>query len=186
MQRIMFTILTIVPLLISCTSLSIDPTAIPSAVPQTNTSEPLIPYPVPNPTDQMPAYPYTQPAIATSSPIGTLTPVEVVEGSGSIRGVLIDTEGKPVANIFVFLANITESPAGPIISFTLESQKGGTNDQGQFVIANVPPGVYSLAIWTPAVNFLIPAPNGEEGSAIRVEVRSGQITELGEIRIRRP
>ncbi|MGQ9876785.1 MAG: carboxypeptidase-like regulatory domain-containing protein [Chloroflexus sp.] len=112
--------------------------------------------------------------------------IEIGESSGAIRGILLDKEGQPIAGLYVFLATITDNPAGPIISFSLESDKGLTNAKGLFVIDNVPAGVYSLAIWTPAVNFLIPAPNGEEGSAIRVEVRNGQITELGEIRIKRP
>lgn len=142
-------------------------------------------YPVPTIPPLMPAYPYPQPPTATPEPVPTPI-IELDNTKGAIRGILLDTEGKPIAGLAVFLATITETPAGPVISFTLESQKGLTDDQGRFVIPNVPSGVYSLAIWTPATNFLIPAPSGEEGSAIRVEVRNGEITELGEIRARRP
>lgn len=142
-------------------------------------------YPVPTTPPLMPAYPYPQPSTATPEPVPTPI-IELDNTKGAIRGILLDTEGKPIAGLAVFLATITETSAGPVISFTLESQNGFTDDQGRFAIRNVPAGVYSLAIWTPATNFLIPAPNGEEGSAIRVEVRNGEITELGEIRARRP
>lgn len=142
-------------------------------------------YPVPTTAPTLPAYPYPLSPTVTSEIV--VTPViELDATKGAIRGILLDMENKPIAGLFVFLATITESPAGPIISFSLESPKGGTDAEGRFVIPNVPAGVYSLAIWTPATNFLIPAPNGEEGSAIRVEVRNGEITELGEIRVRRP
>lgn len=103
-------------------------------------------------------------------------------------GVLLDTEGKPVSNIFVFLATVTPGPTldAPIISFTLDSPKGSTDAKGQFVIKNVPAGIYSLAVWTPATNALIPPPNGKEGSAIQVEVINNRITDVGELRIVRP
>ncbi|MGQ9612267.1 hypothetical protein [Chloroflexus sp.] len=160
------------------------PTQAPStpASPETSSA-----YPVPTERPQTPIYPYPLPPTITPVSVDTAEPtIEIGESSGAIRGILLDKEGQPIAGLYVFLATITDNPAGPIISFLLESDKGFTNAAGQFVIDNVPAGVYSLAIWTPAVNFLIPAPNGEEGSAIRVEVRNGQITELGEIRIKRP
>jgi hypothetical protein len=50
----------------------------------------------------------------------------------------------------------------------------------------VPAGIYSLAIWTPATNALIPPLNGKEGSAIQVEVINNRITDVGELRIVRP
>lgn len=149
-------------------------------------------------TAQTSAYPEP---LATS----TAYPAPVVEGptvtaalplqetivspsTGAIRGVLLDTEGKPVSNIFVFLATVTPGPTpdAPIISFTLDSPKGSTDASGRFIIRNVPAGVYSLAIWTPATNALIPPPNGKEGSAIRVEVVNNRITDVGELRIVRP
>ncbi len=113
-------------------------------------------------------------------------PIEVNDSIGAIRGTLLDTEGKPIAGISVFLASIVDSPSGKLITFSLESQRGSTDDRGLFVIRNVAGGTYSLAIWTPATNFLIPAPNGGENSAIEVKVVNGQITDLGEIRVRRP
>lgn len=142
-------------------------------------------YPVPTTPPLAPAYPYPQPSTDALEPVATPI-IELDSTKGAIRGILLDTEGKPIAGLALFLATIAENPTGPVISFTIESPKGFTDDQGRFVIRNVPAGVYSLAIWTPATNFLIPAPNGEEGSAIRVEVHNGEITELGEIRAKRP
>ncbi len=176
-------------LLVSVTLLSACTASIPNPTPTLETSVDPSPiplaYPVPTALSLVPAYPYPQPPTPTFRPTDT-TSIELDSTKGAIRGILLDMEGKPIANLFVFLATITNSPAGPLISFTLESQKGGTDAEGRFVIRDVPAGVYSLAVWTPATNFLIPAPSGEEGSAIQVEVRNGEITELGEIRIKRP
>ncbi|MGC8951761.1 carboxypeptidase-like regulatory domain-containing protein [Chloroflexus sp.] len=195
MYRLLLTVILIV--LSACSTTT--PQATPTVVDSSNASSqgypvitPNVPntssvYPVPNAEPIMSAspYPVLEATVSASTPEPT-PPIVVDSTKGAIRGVLLDTEGKPIAQLFVFLATITDNTTGPVISFSLDSQKGATDNQGNFVIRDVPAGVYSLAIWTPATNFLIPAPNGEPGSAIRVEVRNGEITELGQIRIRRP
>ncbi|ACL25180.1 hypothetical protein Cagg_2301 [Chloroflexus aggregans DSM 9485] len=192
MYRLLLTAILIV--LSACSTAT--PQATPTVVDTSNISSQSYPVTTPNAPDSSSAYPVptTEPIPASPYPVLETTapateptsPIVVDSTKGAIRGVLLDTEGKPIAQLFVFLATITDNPTGPVISFSLDSQKGATDNQGNFVIRDVPAGIYSLAIWTPATNFLIPAPNGEPGSAIRVEVRNGEITELGQIRIRRP
>lgn len=182
----MMTRLLLLPLLILLTAClrSGSTTAIPSVAPVDTTQTSAYPDPLTATT----AYP--EPTLEGPTVNAALPSQETIvsPSAGAIRGVLLDTEGKPVSNIFVFLATVTPGPTpdAPIISFTLDSPKGGTDAKGQFVIKNVPAGIYSLAIWTPATNALIPPPNGKEGSAIQVEVISNRITDVGELRIVRP
>lgn len=145
-------------------------------------------YPVPTVTLQNTSYPLPEPGPTnTTSP--TIDAQQLISSStGAIEGVLLDLDGNPISGIGVFLAMITPGPTPetPIISFTLNSPSSGTNRQGRFVIGNIPPGTYSLAVWTPATTTLIPTPGGEAGSAIKVEVVNNQVTNIGEARIRRP
>lgn len=178
MTRLLLLLLLI--LLTACRSGST--TAIPSVAPvdAAQTSA------YPDPSTAITAYP--EPTLEGPTTALPLQETMVSPSTGAIRGVLLDTEGKPVSNIFVFLATVTPGPTldAPIISFTLDSPKGSTDAKGQFVIKNVPAGIYSLAVWTPATNALIPPPNGKEGSAIQVEVINNRITDVGELRIVRP
>jgi hypothetical protein len=88
----------------------------------------------------------------------------------------------------VFLATISPgaTPDAPVISFTLNSPSASTNQEGRFVIGNLPAGTYSLAVWTPVRAILIPAPGGAKDSAIRVEIVNNRVTDLGVIQMERP
>lgn len=170
-------------LLVACSqngSIAATPSVAPVETAQTST--------YPDPSTAITAYPsplLEGPTVTADLP---LQETIVSPSTGGIQGVLLDTEGKPISSIFVFLATVTPGPTpdAPIISFSLDSPKGSTDAGGRFIIKNVPAGTYSLAIWTPATNALIPPPNGKEGSAIRVEVVNNRITDVGELRIVRP
>jgi hypothetical protein len=137
------------------------------------------------------------PAVSvTSTPVPTTNEVQTAEaeptrenGTPSITGILLDKEGQPVADIGVFLADLSPGPTGEknVITFSPTSARRGVTDaNGRFVIYDVAAGSYSLALWTPASSMLIPDPDSPEGNAILVEVRAGQVTDVGNLTIERP
>jgi hypothetical protein len=177
-------------LLTACSPAAPTPTPTPAAPAiQTPTeASSTAPYPYPAPTARPAAYP--APTINPAS-LPTNVPAEQLIGAdfGAITGQLLDTEGQPIAGLSVFLATVTEGPTpdAPVVSFSLQSSPRATADaEGRFVLGNVAPGTYSLAVWTPASASLIPAPSGEQDSAIQVDVSSNQVTDVGVIRIERP
>lgn len=147
------------------------------------------PYPYPQPQPTLNPYPYPAAQQTVSTPEPTVDAQQQVSAStGAVLGVLSDLDGQPIVGLRIFLAVLTPGPAqnAPVISFTLSSPSGGTDATGRFVIGNLEPGTYSLAYWTPASSGLIPAPSGEKDSAIQIEVRSNQVSDIGTVRIRRP
>lgn len=109
--------------------------------------------------------------------------------NGVITGILLDQQGAPISDLGVFVATLTDGPnnQGKIISFQPTTAKQGVTDkQGKFVIREVPPGSYSLAVWTPTQNMLLPDANQGPGSAVLVEVKSGKVIDVGTVKIKRP
>lgn len=109
--------------------------------------------------------------------------------TGSVVGVLVDNDGKPIDDIGVFVANLADGPqpGSKMITFQIGSSKRAITDaDGRFVINGVAPGSYSLVIWTPTETLTIPPPGGDPGSAILVDVKAGQITDLGRLSSKRP
>ncbi len=185
-------------LLSSCSSGNTAPTAAavpeaypaPTAVPTSEGGYPY-PYPYPQPQPTLNPYPYPYPAAqqTPATPEPTIDAQQQVSAStGAVLGVINDLDGQPIVGLRIFVAVLTQGPTpdAPVISFTLSSPSGGTDASGRFVVGNLAPGTYSLAYWTPASSGLIPAPSGEKDSAIQIEVRSDQVTDIGTVRIRRP
>ena len=186
-------------LLASCSSSNRLPeaTATPEAYPAAAYPTPgtasnpsnAYPYPYPQPQPTLNPYPYPAAQQTVSTPEPTIDAQQQVSAStGAVQGVLNDLDGQPIVGLRIFLAVLTPGPAqnAPVISFTLSSPSGGTDATGRFVIGNLEPGTYSLAYWTPANSGLIPAPSGDKDSAIQIEVRSNQVSDIGTVRIRRP
>lgn len=139
------------------------------------------------------SYGATPPAVsAQATPMQLTTSTQATNDKtekGSITGVLLDEEGKPISDLGIFVANLTQGPQAnsKIISFQINSSKRGLTDaQGNFTINDVPVGSYSLASFTPAQTTLIPAPGDAAGSAILVEVKAGRVTNVGTLKIKRP
>ena len=140
-----------------------------------------------------------------STPVPTTTTTQTVEAeattqtveteatadnrSPSITGILLDKTGQPIADIGVFLADLSPGPDGEknVITFSPTSARRGVTDaSGRFVIYDVADGSYSLALWTPASSSLIPDPRSADGNAILVEVHAGQVTDVGKLTVQRP
>jgi hypothetical protein len=131
----------------------------------------------------------TTDATATTSSASAPQEPTVTSTTGAIAATLLDETGLPIADLGVFLATISAGPTSDtsILSFSLNEAKRGISDQqGRFVINDVAPGTYSLAILTPLQTSLIPEPGQPEGSAIEVKVQAGQVTKLGDLKIKRP
>jgi hypothetical protein len=129
------------------------------------------------------------PSPATSEQINTEQPAKRGNTGGIITGVLLDEESEPISDLGVFLADLTDGPEGEskIITFQLGSSKRGVTDaQGRFIIEDVMPASYSLAIWTPSQSVLIPEPGSTDGNAILVEVETGKTVDVGMLKIKRP
>jgi hypothetical protein len=191
-------------LLTSCTA----PTAPTSVASPTNEANDAAGYPAPQseandaagypaPTtevevDDVTGYPGPTSEAGESEAAQQPAPTEQVmttETTGAITGVLLDTEGQPISGLGVFLADLTDGPepGTNIITYQLASSKrGSTDDRGRFVINDVEPNSYSLAVWTPSYSGLIPEPGSAEGSAILLEVEAGEVTDVGTLEIERP
>jgi hypothetical protein len=153
-------------LLCGCSSLSAPPTAATSPTQQANTN-------------------LSTPSTAATSPAQQANTGD----NGIITGILVDEAGQPITDLGVFVADLSDgpNPEGKIISFQLGSSKQGLTDkQGKFTIEDVKAGAYSLAIWTPNTSMLIPEPDDSEGSAIQVEIKPGEVTNVGTLKIKRP
>ncbi len=183
-------------LLTSCSSGNPSPTATaipeaypaPTAAPTSDGGYPY-PYPYPQPQPTLNPYPYPASQQTSSTPEPTIdTQQQVSASTGAVLGVINDLDGQPIVGLRIFVAVLTQGPTpdAPVISFTLSSPSGGTDASGRFVVGDLAPGTYSLAYWTPASSGLIPAPSGEKDSAIRIEIRNNQVTDIGAVRIRRP
>jgi hypothetical protein len=103
--------------------------------------------------------------------------------TGAITGYLNDTEGKPIGVIRIYLV---EKGDQGILSFTTDSKAGFAYEDGKFYILDVEPGTYALSVWTPFDSVLIPDPNGKEDSALMVDVKAGEVNDVGTVTLRRP
>ncbi len=129
--------------------------------------------------------------LSPTSTVATTTtqPGSAAAGTGKIVGVLLDEAGEPISGLGVFLADVSQGPEpnSNIVSFRLQSSKQAiTDEQGKFLLEEVPAGLYSLAVWTPNSSMLIPQPGSAEGSAIEVTVEPQRVTDVGSLKIRRP
>jgi hypothetical protein len=164
-----------------------DATATVAETVTVTATEETEPYPMPTFAPSSTPMVYPEPENPTPIPTFTPTPTDAEmtdEETGAITGELLDLEGKPVKGIKVFLAEIGE---GDMISFNPSVSKSGfVNDEGFFHIKNIEPGQYSLAVWTPMSERLLPDPNRGGNSAILVTVIAGEVTDIGMIEVERP
>lgn len=58
--------------------------------------------------------------------------------TGSIEGIVTDSEGDPVAELRVFIVSGTTS---------FQEIAAITNEEGQYAIGNVPPGTFEVAVY---------------------------------------
>lgn len=130
-----------------------------------------------------------------SSAIGTPTPTPNIpapaSGKATIAGVVY-FNNKPYAERDIYLAKVGNwiaadgKPAGQFAELDVSTDpRGYTDPGGRFIIENVEPGQYVLAVRLPSLqeNLLTDA---ETNTNFFVELKSDEVTTLGTIRIVNP
>ena len=130
-----------------------------------------------------------------SSAVGTPTPTpnisEPSSGKATIAGVVYFKD-KPYAERDIYLAKVGNwvtsdgKPAGQFAELDVSTDpRGYTDSGGRFLIENVEPGQYVLAVRLPSLqeNLLTDA---DTNTNFFVELKSDEVTSLGTIRILNP
>jgi hypothetical protein len=171
MNRSIRRVLFLLPIvLISCTSGTTTPTA-------GSPESPLSPLAVRNESPVTTPSPPT-PTPAVELPIPTQDPqIASIEGAITMEGQPV---GKLPANLY--LGDPTGSnPVGAYVALDIETAiRGYVRSDGTFVFPNVPPGTYSIVVWTPAAAYIVPDPATGETWLIEIATDTrfdtGQIT----------
>jgi hypothetical protein len=105
---------------------------------------------------------------------------------GIVAGQLLNPGpgGEPYFASLYLARTIDTDKAGypPIIAFSeIEDPLASQDKTGRFLFEGIEPGTYALAIWTPIASTIIQDP--ETGDYMLVEVRAGEVLELGVIGI---
>jgi len=125
---------------------------------------------------------FTSPIAAARS-----LPTPSAKDKGTVGGVLIrEVPGQPTqpyVEVTLYLALLIRNSAGTPGLAGLDkttAPKAITDGAGAFVFTNVPSGTYALVLDTPLSSFLLHQPS--TGEAMLIEVKGGEITDLGELR----
>jgi hypothetical protein len=114
-------------------------------------------------------------AASLMSPIPTPT-----AGQGVVTGVLIDQRtGQPAVKTILYLEPAMNHDVPSLLYGPLNYQPKTTSlGTGQFVITDVPPGEYVLVLYSPIdILFYQQA----DGSAVLVQVKPGEVTDLEKV-----
>ena len=105
--------------------------------------------------------------------------------TGVVTGSFFSTKmNAPLSQIGVYLGDYMYLTPGPHYLVTIREQGSPhtmSDNQGRFVIDKVPPGKYPLMLYTPFNSLVIPDQKGEKELA--VEVKAGQVTDVGELKV---
>jgi hypothetical protein len=166
---------------------SANPQATEEAVEVPGTQEP---YPYPAPPTYIPATPrsYPAPENVTIIPPTPFTVPEPGSDTGVVTGILVDVEtGEPMAFQSVYLGFKIFLTPGPGYSYGLQettSPHSLTTPDGEFAIADVPPGEYIVMIFTPFGASVIMQPNSDR--ELEVVVVAGEVVDLGSLEALQP
>ena len=105
---------------------------------------------------------------------------------GNVTGQLLtpDPGGEPYDTSLYLASTIDSDNAGypPIVVLSDSEEPLASQDKtGKFLFENIEPGIYGLRIWTSIKNTIIQDP--DTGGYLLVEVRAGEIVDLGVIGI---
>jgi hypothetical protein len=108
--------------------------------------------------------------------------------TGVVTGVLHSIPlGSAPPKVAIYLGEYMYLTPGPDYMLTIRqmgSSNATTDENGHFVIDNVPPGDYPLIAWTPFTSYVITAENGDKELIVHVE--AGEVMDLGLIEINWP
>lgn len=142
------------------------------------------PYPYPSPEPFVTRTPRSYPGPQENVSIATATPLVVPTASadsGVVTGKLINSEtGNPIAFQSVYLGMKNYLTPGPGYTYTLQENSSPhslTNEDGEFAIANVPPGEYILMIFTPFGATVVMQPNSDR--ELDLVVTAGKVLDIG-------
>ncbi len=129
----------------------------------------------------------------TQSPLPTLQPVSSIAaplaispvmtpqpGMGIVMGQLIDIRtGQPAYKTILYLEPTIEHQAPLVLYGPLNGQpETDSLPDGRFVLDKVPPGEYILALYSPVDILYYQKP---EGTAVIIQVKAGQVVDLGRV-----
>ncbi len=121
------------------------------------------------------------PVATSAAAMSALSPIPTpVAGQGVVAGILIDKPtGQVAPETILYLEHSINHSAPPLLYGPLNNQPRTTSlKNGQFVITNVPPGEYVLALYSP-IDILYY--QQADGSAVLIQVKSGEINDLGKV-----
>lgn len=159
----------------------------PTAIPATTDSG--YPAPLSEPTEDS-GYP---PPVIIPTIAGYPAPISDVEfelyatagpapepsaSSGVVAGV-IQVNNEPIPNLTIYLAEVLLDSEGleRVASYDrINSPRAFTNEDGEFVFSNIPPGRYGLVLDTVLSAYLLHLP--QEDTALMITIEAGQVTEI--------
>lgn len=131
-------------------------------------------YPIPESTPFYAEYPDLLEIPTPKAETGIVTGQMLTPGPG----------GQPFYNPLYLASTIPASIEGypPVIALSEDDAPSSIQDkQGTFLFLNIPPGTYALALWSPVASTIILDP--ETQNYLLIEVRAGEVTDLGVIGI---
>lgn len=145
-------------------------------------------------TDTVPTATSTSHTSPVESPLPTATtapPEQTIPAPGSDTGVVVgavevEELGDPMRGVQVFLGEPIGSDSGePLFGLDPSSAPGAEADeQGRFVIPDVPPADYVIVLWSPVNSILARDP--ETGDPLLISVEAGEVVDVGQLSEPRP
>jgi hypothetical protein len=142
------------------------------------------------PTFVSPVSPIVTPLAGKVAPSSTPQVPDPEKGKGTIVGVLYDQrQGKPYAGQSIYLGKVNELKSAdgskpiPFVELNVKvDPHADTDANGHFVIQDVAPGRYALAVWRPDLQQRL-LHDAAKNISIAVEVKPDEISDLGTLQI---
>jgi hypothetical protein len=101
--------------------------------------------------------------------------------SGVVTGrIIVESSGAPLVGVVVYLGEILPLDPGEEYLVTLEEQASphaSIDENGRFIITDIPPGDYPIIVWTPMRSQVLADPDGE--LEFSVSVQAGEVIDIG-------
>jgi hypothetical protein len=97
--------------------------------------------------------------------------------TGDVKGTILDSSGQPTVGGSVSLLMMEGAENEPQPGPGEELPGATIVETGAFLIRDVPPGTYALAVYASAGGFM--TLSDEQGNALPFDVAAGQVVDLG-------